>query len=216
MKKNQTFSQKIFGLSAIVLLGSTVLLAVSSCKENKKEAETSFTMNAVMITKAQVEAWMKSGWINPADSNGAKHLLLQFYSDNTSKASSNMQLVAFPAKSFTKVIFEGKTILANDPSRKAKTFSGPAIFASSYICLDYLNFLNKDGSLKNFDKIILAPNQDNPPYIGYSIAMESPGGENSGLKPLALIDTTKNPWPCPPYCCPGPCCPLNETFLINR
>lgn len=116
-----------------------------------------------------------------------------------------MQLVAFPCKSLGEININAKIILGIDNSCDGMTFSGPVMFASSYICTEGLGITTKEGTFNtDIGNITLVPNADNPSCVGFSMETESRG----------VVDTTRIPWPCPPYCCPGPCCPIKDT-LIN-
>ncbi|MBI5857041.1 MAG: hypothetical protein HZB42_05255 [Sphingobacteriales bacterium] len=192
IKRNGGFLKFVF----LFLLPVTLLIA--SCDKSQK----SLSLSTVTLTKKQVKAWIDNGMIKPGDSAGKRYLLLQFYTGDA-KSGSNMQLVAFPASSFTNVNLKGKTILEVDRAVNAQTFSGPAMMASSLVCLEEIGIMNPDGSLGDFESVNFSPYVNTEGYVAYQMEVKNTKG---------LIDTTKSPWPCPPYCCPGPCCPINDTI----
>lgn len=207
MQTSQFSLKKSSCLLLALAIAAFSLIIISSCNEkNKSEGKsTPFKMNCVTLTKAQIKTWADSGWFNPGNPNRIKYVLVQFYSSNSDKSHSNMQLVAFPCKSIGEVNINGKIVLNIDKSCAGTTFPGPVMFASSYLCTEEIGLTAKDGSLNNnVNNIKLVPSQDYSPYVGFSALTEISGG---------LVDTTKNPWPCPPYCCPGPCCPIKDTLI---
>src|SRR5690242_1383883 len=101
MKKNQSSFQKRFNQKAALFLAFLFLtLFIFACikkKDKQLNVSSGFGMKKVILTKAQVQAWVDSGWMNPADSHRVKYILLQFYSANGT--GNDMELVAYPCAS---------------------------------------------------------------------------------------------------------------------
>lgn len=186
-------------LSAFKFVISLALIVtlfwVCNAGDKKKEGEETappFKMNCVILTRAQVQAWVDSGWTNPANSNRIKKILLQFYTADAASAGSNMQIVSFPGKSMTQVQGGGKSILAIDTTCVAKTLSGPTAFANNWVDLDALKIIKADGTLETFDFVRFKPSTTYTPYISFTIEIV-----RTGVTELLPGNGT---WPCPPYC----------------
>ena len=180
----------VFSLAVV-----TMLFWVCTSGDKKKEGEEGappFKMNCVILSKAQVKAWVDSGWTNPANPNRIKKLLLQFYSADAASAGNNMQLVSYPGKSMTQVQGGGKTILAIDTTCVAKTLAGPTAFANNWVDLDGLKIIKADGNLEEFDFVRFKPSTVHSPYISFDIEIVR----------LGVMEIYKGggTWPCPPYC----------------
>src|ERR1700676_3119058 len=177
MQSNQSLFRKGFLSLLIQLLAVFIIVAVSSCKNTGKKSGPSITssdslgfrMNCVRLTKAQIQAWVDSGWTNPSNSNRIKRLLLQFYSASAENATQNMQLITYPGKSFLDVYMSGKDYLAIDTSCVPKTLSGPVVVANNSLEFDSLKITNPNGTLKDFSFIRLKPAEQFPPYINFQI-----------------------------------------------
>jgi hypothetical protein len=205
MQKNLCFQKKIlFPISSILLLLFTILL-VSSCNNGDKKvsestqvteagvASSDFKMNCVILTKAQVQQWVDSGWTKPSNSARIRTLLFQFYTGDIYTAGSNMQLITYPGQSMTDVKINGKAILGIDTTCVAKTLIGPVIFGNNEINIDDLKILNPDGTLNDFDYIRLVPAQAYPPYVNFTIQIVRLGVTET-------LEGGGGTWPCPPYC----------------
>ncbi|MBI3137548.1 MAG: hypothetical protein HYZ15_03065 [Sphingobacteriales bacterium] len=185
-----------------LLLQSSLLI---SCADNKRDpgstatAKNEFKMNCVTLTKAQMQAWVDSGWTKPGSPGRIKTLLLQFTTLDAGGIKSNMQLTAYPGSSVTEVKLTGNTLLAIDNSCPAKTFSGRLILANNETNIDSLNLVKPDGTLRNFDFIRFIPQQYsiNSAYITFRVEIVT-DGKVEGTAPSGT-------YPCPPYCCPPDC-----------
>ncbi|HRG25719.1 MAG TPA: hypothetical protein PLL23_15060 [Chitinophagaceae bacterium] len=179
----------------------------SSCADDAKAPLASdapekkeFKMNCVKLTRAQMQAWVDSGWTRPGTAGKINTLLLQFYSADAAGIASNMQLTSYPGSSATDFKTSGNALLAVDTACKAKTFSGKVILANNQISFDALKVFNADGSLKEFDYIRFTPQSFSQisEYITFNAeVIKSDGGIESDLG-----GPTK---PCPPVCCPPLC-----------
>jgi hypothetical protein len=90
-------------------------------------------MSCVKLTKAQIQAWVDSGWTNPGNpSTLISRIMLQFYSGDAD-TDNNMQLISYPATSYTNVYVNGKAILEKDTSCVAMSVTGPVILANNFI-----------------------------------------------------------------------------------
>lgn len=198
------------GRSNIVLpvLAALFLMTTlfSSCADDPKTPLASdapekkeFKMNCVKLTRAQMQAWVDSGWTRPGAAGKINTLLLQFYSADASGIASNMQLTSYPGSSATDFKTSGNTILAIDTACKAKTFSGKIILANNQISFDALKVFNADGTLKEFDYIRFTPQSFSQmsEYITFNAEVIKSGAVESDLG-----GPTR---PCPPVCCPPDC-----------
>jgi hypothetical protein len=186
MQKNHFVSPRTL-VRVLVFLLLPSLLFLSSCKDKKE-----FKINCVLLTKAQIQTWVDSGWTKPADANRIKSLLLQFYSGDASSANSNMQLITYPGKSMNDVKVNGQKILGIDTTCVAKKLTGKVVFANNMVGLSNLKIFNPDGTLNDFDYIRFIPEQKFPPYINFAIEIVRKEG----------VEVVKDygSWPCPPYC----------------
>ncbi|MBI5371602.1 MAG: hypothetical protein HZA79_06220 [Sphingobacteriales bacterium] len=193
----------ILPVLAALLLQTSLM---TSCSDSKKKPEsgatankTEFKMNCVTLTKAQMQAWVDSGWTKPGSPGRIKTILLQFYSPEAAGLKSNMQLTAYPGTSVTDVKINGNTLLAIDRQCPAKTFSGRVILANNEASLDSLKLLKPDGSLRDFDFVRFIPQayKSNAAYITFAAEIVTDGK----VEATAPAGT----YPCPPYCCPPDC-----------
>ena len=178
----------------------------SSCSDDKKAPlaadspeKKEFKMNCVMLSRAQMQAWVDSGWTRPGAAGKINTLLLQFYTADASGIASNMQLTSYPGSSATDFKTSGNALLAIDTTCKAKTFSGKIILANNQISFDALKVFNTNGSLKEFDFIRFTPQSFSQisEYITFNAEVIK-----AGVTEIDLGGPTK---PCPPFCCPPDC-----------
>ncbi len=208
MQKNQLFKKS---LCLLLLCTALIALTMSSCNDKKKadkdlkkeNASGSFKMNCVILKKAQVQAWVDSGWTNPANPNRISMLLLQFYSNSASAVNNKMQLITYPGKNMFNVFITGETVLEIDTTCVPVAFPGPTIFGNNATSLTAMNIIKPDGTLANFDFIRFIPTITNTRYIVFKIEIVTIG--------LAKPDEKGTTNPCPPcqYC--NPPCPEGLT-----
>lgn len=167
-------------------------------KQSAPEATGGFSMNCMMLTRAQVQAWVDSGWTKPGSSGQIQDLILQFYSEDAAKIGSDLQLMGYPGASPNDVHKGGVVYLQQDPSCTAVSISGPITLGNNEVILDKLGIFNPDGTLKEFEFIRFTPEQakEYMPYITFKIEMVNKGVAQS-------VDGGS--YPCPPYCCPPVC-----------
>jgi hypothetical protein len=209
MKKTRTARTSLLAILAAFLI-LPLLLFITSCGNNgdnkgaksygggSPTAATDLRINCVILSRAQVQSWVDSGWTKPG-SGAIKEILFQFYSANAAASSSNMQLIAYPGETNTNVKITGEQLLAIDTSCESKAFTGKVILANNEVQIDSLKILNPDGTLNDFDYIRFIPTQFsmNPEYVSFKIEKVVKGAveakESSGTNP------------CPPFCCPPNC-----------
>lgn len=198
-KKNNAYRRsRIAGLSLFLLFFTVTVF--NACKEGDENGggTKEFTLSCVTLSKAQVQAWVDSGWTRDSQTS-IRQLLLQPYSGNVADINSNMTLVAYPGITWESVKLGGKSILVADTSCKALTVTGPVIFSDNTIRLSTLKIFNPDGTLNKFDFIRFIPRRYsmNQEYISYAVEVVRDG----------KVDEEKNDGthPCPPYCCPPYC-----------
>jgi len=193
-------------LPAIALFLTLTILLIS-CSDDKKEAvgqgepsKKEFSMSPVTLTRAQLQAWVDSGWTKPDNPGRIKTLLLQFYSADAGSMNANMQLTAYPGTTATDVKISGNTLLAADSSSKPVKFSGRVILANNLADLDSLKVFNADGTLKEFDFVRFTPQtfSRNTAYVTFNADVVKKGGELE----TGVSGPTR---PCPPFCCPPLC-----------
>lgn len=196
-KVNSARNSFIARLSFFVLL--SVVFVFTACKDGDEhtggDGDKEFKLNCVILTKAQAQVWVDSGWTKDSTTS-IKKLLLQPYSSNTDQINSNMTLVAYPGQTIDNVKVGGKTILAADTSCKGLVVSGPIVFSDNTVSLLRLNIFKPDGTLQDFDFVRFIPEKfaRNPEYISYKFEVVRGGKPDEGTG-----DGTN---PCPPYC-PG-------------
>ena len=184
----------LFYLAAILF---SALLFLAACKNgdapDDEDKPSEFKINCLMLSKAQVQVWVDSGWTKPDDQGRIKDLVFQFYSTKASAVNKNLQLLCYPGESYTNVKDNGRTILAVDTSCKGKTYAGEVIIGNNVLSLDKLNIFNPDGTLKRFDFIRFTPEELYRPYINFKVEViidgkpDVGGGDNGTL-------------PCPTHC----------------
>jgi hypothetical protein len=157
-----------------------------------------FTLPTLIMTRAQLQVWVDNGWTKPGTPGVITTILLQFYSSDVAKISSDMQLVAYPRQANGIVYVDGQTILAIDSTKEPLLITGAAIFANNQIGIASLGILNEDGSLNNFEYLQFTPERypKNPEYINYIVVVVR---TEQRAEAGAEAETT---WPCPPYCNP--------------
>jgi hypothetical protein len=140
---------------------------------------------------------VNNGWTNPTYPDTViKNILLQFYTANVSNVKENLQLVAYPGRSYSKVYGAGKTILKIDTACTPVYLSDTVIFANNFVDLDELEILNPNGTLKSFSFIRFIPHHAGNSYVTFTIqVVRVVGGTEQILKTLP-----PPPDPCPPYC----------------
>lgn len=200
----------------LVLTTLSLALFITSCNSGDKKKEESptnlrqatpdgagtaegFQMNCVMLSRAQVQAWVDSGWTRPGSEGEIKDIMMQFYSADVSQMGSNMQMMGYPAMTPDNVKKTGQVILDIAKDCGPVSFTGPVVFGNNEVIISDLDILNPDGTLKDFDHIRFTPQQVEKfkPYITFKVevvkgttAREAGGGGSL---------------PCPPYCCPPWC-----------
>jgi hypothetical protein len=193
-------------LSAIASIFVLTVLFTSCADDTKAPMATDspekkeFKMNCVRLDRAQLQAWVDSGWTKPGSAGKINTLLLQFYSADAAGIASNMQLTSYPGSSATDFRTNGNALLAIDTTCKAKSFSGKVILANNQISFDALKVFKEDGTLKDFNYIRFTPKSFSQisEYITFNAeVIKSDGGLESDLG-----GPTK---PCPPVCCPPDC-----------
>ena len=203
MKKNPSSTGQSFLFIALLALSIVTTLFISSCKDHKNGGpapETKeFKMNCVMLSRAQVQSWVDSGWTKAGNEGVIKEILLQFYSPDAAESSTNMQLIAFPGETALMVKKNGRQLLAVDTSCRAVSFTGSLVLANIQVMIDKLGILNEDGTLKEFDFIRFTPTRfsRNEEYLSFK-AETIVKGAPQHPEPVQLP-------PCPPYCCPPVC-----------
>jgi hypothetical protein len=140
---------------------------------------------------------VNKGWTNPSYPDSMiKKVLLQFYSTDPSNVNANMQLVAYPGKSYSHVYKDGQTILAIDTVCSPVNISDTTILANNYFNFDALQITQPNGSLKPFSFIRFIPNhEDRKPYISFTIEVVTVVEDKE-----QVLSTLKTTDPCPPYC----------------
>lgn len=205
MKKNPSSTGRPVLLHLFFLLTTTASLLLVSCGGGDKtpagaaapeSGPTEFKMNCVMLSRAQVQSWVDSGWTK---AGGVKEILLQFYSGSAADAATNMQLIAYPGESALLVKKNGRQLLAVDTTCKPVTFSGPVVLSNIQVMIDKLGILNEDGTLKSFDHISFTPVKfsRSEEYVTFNAQVIDKGVPQQPA-PVMLP-------PCPPYCCPPYC-----------
>lgn len=196
MKPVKSNASKTIALFSLFLL---ITLSIFSCgsddkkkddpKDPEEKAASKFKMNCVILTRAQIQKWVDSGWTAPGP-NKINKLVYQFYSADPSGLKDNMQLVCYPGKSLTNVYGDGESIMGIDTQCTAKEFTGPVILANNSQNFDNLKITKADGTLEAFDFIRLIPEQKYPPYITFKTEVVREA------KAILSADT----WPCPKIC----------------
>lgn len=197
---------RLFAMPFIVSAFAAATLFTSCADDAKAPLATDapekkeFKMNCVRLNRAQLQAWVDSGWTKPGSAGRINTLLLQFYSADAAGIATNMQLTSYPGSSATDFRTNGNALLAIDTTCKAKSFSGKVILANNQISFDALKVFKEDGTLKDFEYIRFTPQSFSQisEYITFNAeVIKSDGGIESDLG-----GPTK---PCPPVCCPPIC-----------
>jgi len=196
--KKATGNGRIARLFLYLLLPA--MLTFEACKDGDTPmggGMKEFKMSCVTLSRAQVQAWVDSGWTKDSQT-AIRALLLQPYSNNANEITGNLSLVAYPGVTYDNVKVGGKSVLTVDTTCKALSVSGPVIFSDNTLNLASLKIFNPDGSLAKFDYIRFTPtrfSKDND-YISYKVEVVVDGQVSEG---------TGGTYPCPPYCCPPYC-----------
>lgn len=199
-KVNSARSSTIARLFLFVCL--TVVIVFTACKDSDThtggDGDKEFKLSCVVLTQAQVQVWVDSGWTKDSVS-GIKSLLLQPYTSNAEGVKSNLSLVAYPGVTYDNVKMGGKSILTPDTTCTGITLTGPVIFSDNTLRLSSLKIFNPDGTLNKFDFIRFIPQKyaQNPEYISYKVEVIRDGKVDE-----SAYGGTQ---PCPPYCCPPYC-----------
>lgn len=205
MKKNHLLLKKSYHPAIIILVTCFAMFTGTSCKNKKDKTveswptESTFKMNCVRLTKAQVQEWVDSGWTNPANANRIKVILFQFFTLNASGANSNMQQLSYPGKSLSEIKPNGMDTLAIDTVCAAKTISGSAVLGNNMIYLSTLKIIKADGTLTDFDFVRFIPSTRFAPYLSYTVEIV-----RNGVAEKLTDDEGTNPCPPPQYCPPPP------------
>ena len=167
-------------------------------KESSLVASTNLKMNCVILTKAQVQTWVDSGWTDKTKpENLIKKILLQFYGASGADPGDQMQLMAYPGKSYLNVYPGGKQVLGIDTTCVAQEYSGDYILGNTYADFDLLKITNPDGTLIDFSFVRFKPAQNFPPYINFTMEVVK---EVGGVKTVMYTLSGGGTDPCPHYC----------------
>jgi len=203
--RHQNFAPKKLKKIIAVFLACSLITGFVACNGNKKEGDkksssetataVTFKMNCVRLERSQIQTWVDSGWTNPANSGTfMTKILLQFYSADGSNANNNMQLMAFPGKTYTNVYSGGKAFLQIDTTCTALTLSGPVSLSNNYIIFSSLGIIKGDGTLNDFDFIRLRPVKNYPPYVNFEIEIVKVAAQGETTMAKGGTD------PCPTIC----------------
>jgi hypothetical protein len=206
MQKSTSFTTKVLSLLFPGFLTFFIISSLLSCTDtdnksgkssltNQSDTATGLKLNCVILTKAQVQAWVDSGWTKPGAIQ-IKELVFQPFIADVNGINANMQLVVYPGQSSTDVKLYGKQELAIDTTCTGKRITGPLTLGNLSMKFDSLKILNSDGTLKDFDFIRFVPAQDHPPYTNFNFEVINKGE-------VQLRDP--GPSVCPPACCPPYC-----------
>lgn len=204
------FKKSYGSLIAKIFIISVLFISMAGCQNDDKQKDTqnnganqvnqagqtvnNLQMSCLKLTKAQVQAWVDSGWTNPGNpSTLMTRIMLQFYSGDAD-TDSNMQLISYPATSYTNVYVNGKAILEKDTSCVAMSVTGPVILANNFIGFKSLKITNPDGSLKDFSFIRFKPARTFAPYLNFEMEVVRIVGTKEEIL------SAKGSDPCPPYC----------------
>ncbi|MCX6316847.1 MAG: hypothetical protein NTW29_06130 [Bacteroidetes bacterium] len=197
MKKTTTLTGNGRIAKLFLLLLVSASLIIMSCKNGDDNSgggdPKELKLNCVSLSRAQVQAWVDSGWTKDSQTS-IKQLLLQPYSKDASGVMGNMGLVAYPGQTINNVKLGGKSILTIDTTCKGLTVTGPVIFSDNTMSLSALKIFNPDGTLNKFDYILFTPvkfSRDSE-YVTFKVEVYRDGRVDEG----SGTDT----WPCPPYC----------------
>jgi len=207
MQKSTSFTTKVLSVLFSFFLIFFIVAFVLSCNDTDKQtgnqslvdqADTAngLKVNCVILTKAQVQAWVDSGWTKPGATQ-IKELVFQPYTADIKSINTDLQLIVYPGQTVTDIKIGGKQELSIDTSCTGKIISGPLVFSNLSMKLDSLKILNPDGTLNDFDLIRFVPDRAHPPYLNFNVEIVRKG-ETQALK-------TPGPGGCPPYCCPPYC-----------
>ena len=201
-----TFRKSQLGIIAFISL----FILVSCSDQDKKGGGTKddpiashpIYMNCVTIDSAHIAEWVNKGWTDTLNVERAKKIMFQFYSPDAKKANKNMQLIAYPAKNFMKVISEGVQyagIFADSCKLELKdTF----ILGNNYIGIKKLKILEKDGKkIKNgFQYHLIRPIQGGfGKYVYFTVYSVFKGvGTKGEVEIKALSEEISDP--CPKFC----------------
>jgi hypothetical protein len=181
----------IYLFSIVLIISSVFFTACNDTKTGDHEEELkNVKLNCVTITKAQIQAWVDSGWTKPGSEGEIKEVVLQFFANSGGRS---FQLIGYPGKTPIDVKDNGKIVLGVDTSCVIKPFLGDFILGNNILKLEKLNIFNQDGTLRNFDFIKLSPEQQYPPYINFKTEIITGGQAESGGGGGGTL-------PCPIHC----------------
>jgi len=206
MQKSASFTTKVLSVLPPFFLILFIASFVLSCNDTDKQAGSQalvdqadttkgLKVNCVILTKAQVQAWVDSGWTKPGATQ-IKELVFQPFTTDVNGINANIQLIVYPGQSSTDVKLYGKQELAIDTNCTGKRITGALTLGNLSMKFDSLKILNPDGTLKDFDFIRFVPAQDHPPYTNFNFEVINKGE-------VQLRDP--GPSVCPPACCPPYC-----------
>jgi len=206
MQKSTSFTTKVLSVLFSFFLIFFIVAFVSSCNDTDKQtgnqalvdqADTAngLKVNCVILTKAQVQAWVDSGWTKPGATQ-IKELVFQPYTADVKSITTDLQLIVYPGQTNTDIKIGGKQELSIDTSCTGKIISGPLVFSNLSMKFDSLKILNPDGTLKDFDFIRFVPAQDHLPYVNFNFEI---------VQKAEILLRDPGPTGCPPYCCPPYC-----------
>lgn len=190
-----------FSLAIICLL----FLATCGFEEKKPSADKttatrSFKLNCVILEKAQIQAWVDSGWTDPKKPDSLiKKILLQFYSTDATNSTENMQLATFPGKNYTIVYAAGRADAVIDTTCIALFPTGKVLFGNSYLSLRTLKILDEAGKLTDFTFIRLRPIQDRSKYGDY-VTFKWEVVRVASDNTTTILDEGETSDPCPTFC----------------
>lgn len=177
------------------------LLFLLSCQSNKEKQKPDdaalwpvFKMNCTMLSRAQIQTWVDSGWTKPGDP--VTKILLQFYSEDTKKANKNMQLAVYPSKGYLKAYRNGEQFAAIDKKCKELKLESKVIFGNNYFTIKNLKLFKPDGTLEKFDYLKIMPQvgRDGKYLTFKAQKIELIGTEEK------MLDTEEESDPCPTFC----------------
>ena len=192
MKKNRTGKASLLLILA-TLLSLSLVFSIASCGGGNHQDDDSpvsnkdLKINCVVLSRAQVQSWVDSGWTKPGSQGQINEIILQFFS---SEGNSNFQLIGYPGNSPVSVKDNGKITLANDTTCKSEAFSNGVVLGNNIMKLNNLGIFDKEGNLNPFDYIRLTPEQQYPPYVNFKVIVVT----NSQT---SAEDQTR---PCPAWC----------------
>lgn len=185
-RKRISLLQFISSLVAVSLL----FITCNDEKEHEPDVPKSPKINCVILSRAQLQAWVDSGWTKPGTTDQINEVILQFFGTN---GGSSLRLIGYPGTGATSVRSSGKITLVIDTTCTVKPFTGDVIFGNNILKFDNLGIFNREGGLNKFDYVRLTPEQMYPPYVNFKVEVvnrEQGSGEDGETLP------------CPDHCPP--------------